>query len=590
MSMRLSFILLACLLGRAAAVCYLEDANAACAVCWRTAYSGPEDKTGVTTMAECPEGIAVSWQTDVPQEMFAGSVYPVTYRLTVDEAKFPVYKKGKEERRNHVPHANIHSCIASRGACTPFVANSPGLATHTPAAVGDLTTGGVVDFTSDIKLTEEVYTIIAHVRFYTDNDKDVTLPHVKYDVAIGVSREVLPQVVEVSTDSYITTGAIGGILLVVLLAIGWAARSGKLDVDKLLETIYSEHVTCIVSMIGGLADAVAFSVSVFTVMQTDNALVQALPASYFFMCTSWLGSLYVAWTDLMQLNAMYLQHSSRERFVKHLAKTAGRRQVSKARRLSLEKTDIVNPLQINGVAVDPKCKTSMKTIKDEFESKINNMGAEDRMYDMLLELELSARELTRKQGDVLTILTESIPITAIQIYTLNTAKDSPIITIITLVVASLILGAKVSGLGGYKESRIRRDKAEEAFRKHFGIEVVDDKHNMVVSKDQLDKMASGELAFVHMGMGDSDKNLKDTARSSEASSRSDLPYIAPPKVNVPGMTMEFRPQYQTPHTNAHGQAVGGIGSSIQMGGLQRVPSAGIQRVPSAGMGLGPAMV
>lgn len=465
----LKFILL-CFLSTVGAVCYLEDANADCSVCWKTVYSGPDDSTGVTTMAQCPEGIAVSWETQIPDEMFANTAYPVTYRFSVDEAKFPVYKKGKNEK-NHVPHANIHSCIASRGACTPFVANSPGLATHTPAIVGDLEQGGVVDFVSDVKLTPEVYTIIAHVRFYTDNDRDASLPHVKYDVAIGVSREVLPEVVAVSTDSYITTGAIGGILFILIASVAWGARSGRIDIDKVLETVYSEKVTCIISMIGGITDAIAFMVSVLTVMQTDNALVQALPASYFFVCTSVMGSIYVAWTDVLQLKTMYLQHSSREKFLKHVARTQGRNQVQRARRLSLQNnasTETAN-LNVNGTVIDPRCDKSVNNAINDFESKLSEMGNEEKTYNMLLELEVASRELIRKRGDVVTIFTESIPITAIQIYALNTAEKPPLITIITLVVAVLILGAKVSGLGGYRDARIRRDKAESLFRKDFNI-------------------------------------------------------------------------------------------------------------------------
>jgi len=331
-------------------------------------------------------------------------------------------------------------------------------------------------------------------------------------------------------------------------------------------------------------------------MTTDNALVQALPASYFFMVSSWLGSIYVAYTDLLQLNSMYLQHNSREKFVKMLARTTGRKQVSKARRLSLERTDSINPLQINGKAVDPKNKQSIRDLKDDFESRIAEMGAEDKMYDMLLELELSARELTRKQGDVLTIMTESIPITAIQIYALKVATDTPIITIVTLVVATLILGAKVSGLGSYKESRIRRDKAEEAFRKHFGIEVCDGNHHMVVTRDTLDKLASGELAFVHgMKSFDGPDGTPNTARSV-------LPKFAhlnqqpQPQQSMPQQQQQFQPQQQQqfqsqqmqPTYNVGQQAPvqaqpwGPQGPSIQMGGLQRVPSIG--------GGIGPAMV
>ena len=66
-----------------------------------------------------------------------------------------------------VPHANIHSCPTSAGACTPFVANSPGLSTHTAAEKLVLDAhGDTMEFKSDVELTPGEYTIIAHYRFF----------------------------------------------------------------------------------------------------------------------------------------------------------------------------------------------------------------------------------------------------------------------------------------------------------------------------------------------------------------------------------------------------------------------------------------
>lgn len=36
-------------------------------------------------------------------------------------------------------------------------------------------------------------------------------------------------------------------------------------------------------------------------------------------------------------------------------------------------------------------------------------------FDVLLELELSSRELRRKRGDIICVVSESLPITAIQV-------------------------------------------------------------------------------------------------------------------------------------------------------------------------------
>lgn len=46
--------------GSASAQCYLMDANADCSVCWRTTYGSKNDTTGVTTVAQCPEGVKVA--------------------------------------------------------------------------------------------------------------------------------------------------------------------------------------------------------------------------------------------------------------------------------------------------------------------------------------------------------------------------------------------------------------------------------------------------------------------------------------------------------------------------------------------------
>ena len=187
------------------AQCYLEDANAACAVCWKTTYSSAADKTGVTTMGECPDTVAIKWDTKPPEEMFQGTVYPVSYGADIKLGSYDI--RVHPTKTTTVAHANIHSCIASRGACTPFVANSPGLATHTPELKGDFDEDGTVRFKSDVDLTTETYTIIAHVRFYVPNDHNASLPLTKIDVAAGISRKVEPEVLEVTQDSYVMTGS-----------------------------------------------------------------------------------------------------------------------------------------------------------------------------------------------------------------------------------------------------------------------------------------------------------------------------------------------------------------------------------------------
>lgn len=161
-------LLLALLLAGVAQVdakCYLLDANSECAVCWKTTYASPDDKAGDTVLSECPAGINEKWTKPLPEEMKAMEKYTVEYSLQLAREKFGHMPQGDHD----IPHANIHSCVASRGACTPFVANSPGLATHTEAIVADFDQDGFVNFKSDVQLTEEQYTIIAHVRFFVQD-------------------------------------------------------------------------------------------------------------------------------------------------------------------------------------------------------------------------------------------------------------------------------------------------------------------------------------------------------------------------------------------------------------------------------------
>uniref|UniRef100_A0A0G4FXK8 Reverse transcriptase Ty1/copia-type domain-containing protein n=1 Tax=Chromera velia CCMP2878 TaxID=1169474 RepID=A0A0G4FXK8_9ALVE len=74
----------------------------------------------------------------------------------------------------------MQKCTGVMG--TPFVSNTPGLATHTAALTGDLTGSAsamTATFTSDVQLEAGSYTVIAHVRYYSP-DTDT-----KWDIAIG---------------------------------------------------------------------------------------------------------------------------------------------------------------------------------------------------------------------------------------------------------------------------------------------------------------------------------------------------------------------------------------------------------------------
>eukprot|EP00961_Rhodomonas_salina_P202312 2728709-Rhodomonas_salina.1 len=216
-------------------------------------------------MSQCPDTVTALYDVAPPLEMFEGTEYPVTFSLTVDKSVHTVVPgKTKSDGPKEVPHANIHSCISSRGACTPFVANTPGLSTHTPASVGDFD-GNKATFEGTVDLPVDTYTIIAHVRYYEPNPEDpATNPPTKVDVAVGLQRDVLPAENTISAEAYIMAGVVGAMLLLCGAMIYYAVRTGKVDLDYIMELMFSDYVTLPSDIICGLADAVAFTISIIT--------------------------------------------------------------------------------------------------------------------------------------------------------------------------------------------------------------------------------------------------------------------------------------------------------------------------------------
>lgn len=145
--------------------------------------------TGVQEMLQnCPEGVVEYWTTLPPSLMYAGDTYRVGYltRLNINIASTPA-----------ILHANVHSCRDETGTCTPNVAQTPDLVTHTTALTSALPEDTrSVTFNADISLAKGSWTIIAHIRFKTSNTT-------QYDVAIGTKRNV-----KVKSEEQVINGAV----------------------------------------------------------------------------------------------------------------------------------------------------------------------------------------------------------------------------------------------------------------------------------------------------------------------------------------------------------------------------------------------
>jgi hypothetical protein len=121
----------------------------------------------VPTMQEDCAGADVRYTFTWPQPSYASTEYDVTFEATIPQQRnIALAKDSGTNMAYHVPHANIHSCLRKVGFCTPFVANTPELATHSAALVRNVTTVGEVAFESQISLEALDCALPSPIRFF----------------------------------------------------------------------------------------------------------------------------------------------------------------------------------------------------------------------------------------------------------------------------------------------------------------------------------------------------------------------------------------------------------------------------------------
>lgn len=117
-------------------------------ICWRTKYiDGSQD--GDKKEMSCPEGTTITMDTEKPVDLKDGEEVNMEYTLVVKPEKLTPTMSSTVLVLNgghHIPHANIHSCVTGtdEGPCTPFISNTPGLATHSSALKSNFTEDGVL--------------------------------------------------------------------------------------------------------------------------------------------------------------------------------------------------------------------------------------------------------------------------------------------------------------------------------------------------------------------------------------------------------------------------------------------------------------
>uniref|UniRef100_A0A0G4HMY2 Uncharacterized protein n=1 Tax=Chromera velia CCMP2878 TaxID=1169474 RepID=A0A0G4HMY2_9ALVE len=290
------------------AVCYLTG-DADCAVCWLD--SGTVDAVPSAPMP-CPPGLQLVWDTPPPDSFYEDEISTAVYTFTVDTDAYPTVKsRGKD-----ISHGNVHSCLAGRGACTPFVSNSPGLSTHTEALTADLTNGNTASFRSEMELSAEKYVAIAHVQYFTVIDGE---QH-RYDLAIGRPIEVLPAQGYITAEGWITLGVVCGVALLLIGGFSWMILRGKGQLHSAILWVFNRTVTMSVDVIFGVGDAVAFTTALVLDFQSNPKIVPVIPIYWLFMGVAWMVSVIETWVvvnDIRRRNQLRNFRSKQTRKLLH---------------------------------------------------------------------------------------------------------------------------------------------------------------------------------------------------------------------------------------------------------------------------------
>eukprot|EP00466_Bigelowiella_natans_P006284 jgi/Bigna1/79064/fgenesh1_pg.59_\ len=450
--------------------CYLEDANADCAMCWITDPQGVQ-----VSLVQCPTNeIDAFWMPNFPETLYAGETFSVDYALQVGSGVEVIPAINSEDDEYglggnlafEIPHANIHSCISSRGACTPFVTNTPGLSTHTEEKQGNLTvdeTGvSTIRFTSEISLPEEEYVIIAHFRFLrpllingnkvksigmedgfvfncTESSGGFCLN--QYDVAIGVTRTVATRMPTVALNAYVYASAVAMVMAIIIVSFCYAYKRGKIDIDKIVAVVFNEVVVTSLNFLSDLVSVICYTITYVTVVLQDEALVSIIPIGLLFTVSGWISLLvffYVAVKHLethkrKKLNAD-LYHKE---VVQKITTASPRVSIVEERKSTGNDFSVGEPYPIQTIAEHkPACvENTAQTL--EGRTLVNSYIKSTRRFEILV-------------ANGLGILLRDGPIAGSTFYILilqsNASKD-----VMTLMLTSLLL----SGIGiGYMGARV----------------------------------------------------------------------------------------------------------------------------------------
>jgi len=100
-------------------------------ICWKVV-------NGVMSRAPaCPAELILTFSDPPPNPLFSMRDYMSHFRATINGQALGLVSltSATTGLAHEIYHANVHSCVATVGFCSPFISNTPGLSTHSPEKV-----------------------------------------------------------------------------------------------------------------------------------------------------------------------------------------------------------------------------------------------------------------------------------------------------------------------------------------------------------------------------------------------------------------------------------------------------------------------
>jgi hypothetical protein len=172
--------------------------------------------------------------------------------------------------------------------------------------------------------------------------------------------------------------------------------------------------------------------------------LQVLPAAIYFVVLSVLGTSYNSYFDIMQLRDIYMQWYQHDTFGRELAKKIAGKTMTNLRRAG------------RGQYLEA-CNIEAHLLQ-QLEDPVH--------YDAIVELEYAYREMRRMRANIITILTESVPVISIELYIIvvwEVKVVKKVLILLVLLMEMAVFGAKMACLGYYQVGAATNKRERKTF-------------------------------------------------------------------------------------------------------------------------------